>query len=122
MATRPGVWRAVHPHGSSSRFLAWLRIRVGLVIAAAWPVVLASLVMRNFQLLEEDADGTFWASAPRYTLAYCELCQRLRVISARSDSARARICTGGRFFHGHAEREMRCFTSGQREGFPPGKS
>jgi hypothetical protein len=116
MARRRGVWRAFHPPVSPSRFPARLRSVVGLVIVAVWPVVLAGLVMRNFQLLEEDVRETFWPSASGYMLAYCEECHRLRVIFKKSASETAIVCRGGRLFKRHAEMPMDCFTSGD-EGF-----
>jgi hypothetical protein len=85
---------------------------VGLVIVVVWPVVLAFLALRNFQLLEEDVDETFWPSASGYMLAYCQECQRLRVIFKKSAAETAIICKGGRVFNRHAEKPMDCFTSG----------
>jgi hypothetical protein len=113
MARRHGVWGAFHPPVRPSRFPALLRREVDLVIVAVWPVVLAFLVMRNFQLLEEDVRETFWPSASGCMLAYCKECQRLRVISKESASGTVIACTGGRLFNRHAEKRMDCFTSGE---------
>ena len=114
MTRRRVVWRAFHPPVSPSPFTARLRSVVGLVIVVVWPVVLAFLALRNFQLLEEDVDETFWPSASGYMLAYCGQCQRLRVIFKKSAPETAPACTGGRFFNRHAEMAMDCFTSGDK--------
>lgn len=117
MARQLGVWRTVRPLVGPSWLGAPLRRIAGLVIVTAGPAVLALLVMRNFQVLEEDAVGTFWVSAPGYALAHCDLCQRQRVIPERDADGSAPKCSGGRLFHRHRETTMDCFVSGST-GFP----
>lgn len=112
MARQLSVWRAVRPLVGPSWLGAPLRGIVGLVIIAAGQGILALLVMRNSQVLEEDAVGTFWVSAPGYALAHCDLCQRQRVIPERDAYGSAPKCSGGRFFHRHREETMDCFVSG----------
>jgi hypothetical protein len=77
---RPAVGRLV---GSSSWLAASSRSVVGLAIITAGLPVLAWVALQKFQVLEEDVRGTFWASAPGYALAYCDQCQRQRIIPVR---------------------------------------
>jgi hypothetical protein len=73
--------------------------------------VLALFVLWNVQVLEEDVKGTFWASAPGYALAHCDLCHRQRIIPVRKADP-APTCSGGKIFHRHRPEEMRRFASG----------
>jgi hypothetical protein len=109
---RPAVSRLV---GSSSWVAASSRGVVGLAIITAGLPVLAWLALQKFQVLEEDVRGTFWASARGYALAYCDRCQRQRIIPVRK-SELARRCSGGKFFHRHTETTMVRFASGS-DGF-----
>src|SRR6266566_8169603 len=101
MARQLSAWHAVRSTATLSWSTAPLRSIVGLVIVMAGPGIQLLLVLWNFQVLEEDVKETFWPSAWRYALAYCEECQRQRVIPAYSESP---TCSGVDSFTGTRRR------------------
>ena len=113
MTRQLGIWHAFRSARSSSGLVARLRGKFGLVIISAWPTLLALLVMRHFQVLEEDVDPTFWASAPGYVLVYCQQCQRQQIIPEQDDSQPAPMCSGGRLLHRHPKTTMLRSSSGR---------
>jgi hypothetical protein len=110
LGARFSVGRLVRPSWLS----APLHRTASLGIITGLPV-LALFALRNIQVLEEDVKGTFWASAPGYALAHCDLCQRQRIIPVRKSDP-APMCSGGKIFHRHRPEEMRRFASGD-DGF-----
>jgi hypothetical protein len=113
MEKKLGTWTKFATSGSSSWPVARLPGKLGLAIASVWLILLALLAMRHFQVLEEDADETFWTSAPGHILVYCPQCQRQRLIREQDESELAQMCAGGRLLHRHPKTPMLRFPSGR---------